>query len=382
MRVEIGAPTAPRDAQERMRRTLVWEAPLLPGARRTSVPRWSAGPTWTPPGTILLVRHRALDGGRRIVTNDRVSPAGYEIEYDLGLVHQFAQPGTQRLIASDDGFFRTPFEGELDEGLRALGYVEDAPLPLLEGLEVRRDPAGGVTLVAGVDDPLYPVAEPLGHLGFVESYPINPRTAPDRRANWRLATLVRWADQRAWRHRYGAADGRPDGAAVLGGLLHEPASGFVALRLEADGTLASELLAPGARRTPSPTAAARWIGAPLRWSGRRPRAWAVRATLARARMTAARPRRLREEPSELLGYLRAEAAPTWSPLFCATHPVLDDQYATRSELEAIDMGYTVEGILGYIGDGPADRSLEALPREIKWAARFGKERRYHEGPRP
>ena len=55
---------------------------------------------------------------------------------------------------------------------------------------------------------------------------------------------------------------------------------------------------------------------------------------------------------------------------------------TRSALEAGDMGYTVQGILGYVLDRFADRTRESLPAEIKWASRFGQKRRYDEGPQP
>jgi hypothetical protein len=82
----------------------------------------------------------------------------------------------------------------------------------------------------------------------------------------------------------------------------------------------------------------------------------------------------------LVGYLRGEPCPGWSPLFSAVHPALPDQYVTRSELEATDMGYRVEGVLGYVLDKWADRSREALPAEVKWASRFGQRRRYLEGP--
>ncbi|MGH2832473.1 MAG: hypothetical protein ACRDK2_06820 [Solirubrobacteraceae bacterium] len=55
---------------------------------------------------------------------------------------------------------------------------------------------------------------------------------------------------------------------------------------------------------------------------------------------------------------------------------------TRSEIEATDMGYRVDGVLGYVLDRHADRSREALPTEVKWASRFGQRRRYVEGHTP
>ena len=84
----------------------------------------------------------------------------------------------------------------------------------------------------------------------------------------------------------------------------------------------------------------------------------------------------------VLGYMRGEPPPGWSPLFSAIHPLLPDQYITRSELEAIDMGYRVEGVLGYVLDGGLIARRRLSLAEVKWARRFGQGRRYVEGPTP
>ncbi|HXE44442.1 MAG TPA: hypothetical protein VN635_04510 [Conexibacter sp.] len=386
MRLELGHRFSDVPAVRRVQRAIAWEGPRFPETGDLRVPRWSAGPTWTPPGTILLVRHRSLDGARTVVTNDRNPPEGFAIEYDIGLVHCFAQPGTRRLVATAGGeFFSTPFEGELADGLTGLGYVEEAPLPLLDALHVRREPVGGgVTLVGGPDDPLAG-AEPLAHLGFVESYPVNPRRAPGSRVTRHFDTLVRRVDAAAWRHRYDVNVPRGDGVVSLGALWRRPSSDFVALRLRSDGTLVSELLESDPATGIQLLAAARWVGAPLGWAGR-PRAWALRAAASRARAVT----RLAPDAGndaggngageQTIGYLRRDPLPRWSRLFSARHPVLGDQYVTRSELEARDMGYVVEGILGYIGDWSADRSPADHAHEVKWASRFGQTRRYVEGP--
>lgn len=379
MRLELGYVEPAAKAAARLQRSLAWEAPLLPSIPEGSVPRWSTIPTWTPPGTHLLVRHRSREDGRCLVTNDRVSPDGFEIEFDLGLVHQFAQPGTQRLIATPDGFVRTRIEGELDEELTGLGYVEEAPLPLLDALEIRRDPLSGrPTLVAGPEDPLFARAEPLGVVGFIESYPINPRRPLDRRVDWWTVPLRRRSDESAWRHRYAASRDPADGLS-LGGLWPVPAPGFVALEQLPDGRLSTSLL-PAGQVARTPVAAARWVGAPLKWGGRRPQAWAMRAAAARAQRLAGE--RGQAPPAGrpvTLGYVRQEPAPGWSLLVSATHPALPDQFITRSELEATDLGYEVDGVLGRVADGGADRSRDAQPAEIKWGSRFGQERRYYEG---
>lgn len=385
MRVELGHRFSDVPAIRRVQRAVAWEGPRFPEAGDVQVPRWSAGPTWTPPGTILLVRHRSLDGARTVVTNDRNPPEGFAIEYDIGLVHSFAQPGTRRLVAAGGGtFFSTPFEGQLADRLTGLGYVEEAPLPLLDALHVRRDPVGGgATLVGGPDDPLAG-AEQLTHLGFVESYPVNPRRPPAVEIARHYDTLTRQIDAVAWRHRYGVNLPRREDVVALGALWRRPSPGFVALRLRPDGTLVSELLEADPTAGLQAVAAARWVGAPLGWA-RRPRTWAVRAAASRARAIG----RLAADAGdgvanggseETIGYLRREPLPRWSCLFAARHPVLGDQFVTRSELEARDMGYVVEGILGYTGDWSADRSPADHPREIKWASRFGQTRRYVEGP--
>jgi hypothetical protein len=382
--LRLGHRYSEEPARLRVERSLAWAAPRLPEASETKVPRWSAGPTWTPPGTNLLVRHRALDGSGRIITNDRVPPAGYEIEFDLGLVHTVAQPGTARLIATEDDFITSLFEGTLDRGLLALGYVELAPLPLLESLELRRDENGHVTLVAGPADPLYQLAEPLGRVGFIESYPINPRELVDVYADRHLRTLYRLMDEPNWTHHYTVGVERPvEDLFALGGLFSQPRVGLIELRVDADGTIGSDLLSSQAARARTVSkSAVRWTGAPLTWEDGLPRAWAARATLSRARRLALTTRASASrrgggaQPS-VLGYIRSTPAEGWSPLFSARHPVLADQYLTRSELEALDMGYVVEGVVGHLLDRRAE--LTRSPHEIKWASRFGQRRRYVEG---
>lgn len=393
MRVGLGSAPPREMAARRVASALAWEAPRLPRASETKVPRWVAGPTWTPPGTILLVRHRALDGGHRLLNNDRTPPAGYAIEFDLGLVHAVAQPGTARLVGGPDGLFCTPFEGQLDGELRGLGYVEQAPLPLLESLELRRVPeTGQVTLVAGVADPLWATTEPVGRVGFIEGYPINPREVLDARVDRGMATLLRHVDEQAWRHRYESArEPGADAGVALGGLWCEQRKGTVELLARPDGSLTSALLpAAGGSSLPAPKAVARWVGAPLNWTERRPRAWALKAGASRARHLAATAqeslaavaarRGARAVDATSLGWLQAAELPNWSPLFSARHPVLGDQYLTRSELEARDMGYAVEGVIGWVADWRAGGGRGA--DEVKWASHFGQRRRYVEGPVP
>jgi hypothetical protein len=352
--------------------------------------RWGSGPTWIPADCMPLVRHRSLDGRRRIVTNDRTPPEGFVIEYDLGLVHRVAQLGTRRLIASKwtgdigQSYLCSAVEGCLDSDYEGLGYVEEAPLPMLDALELRRDAASREhVLVAGVDDPLYSTAAPVAVIGFIEGYPILPRHPPHQAIDWSIATLLRQSDPVRWLHHYRVSEKQVPGAVSLGGLWTRPGSAFVALHLHEDGLLTSELLPVPPPRTSPLNARLRWAAAPLTWQ-RRPRAWAARAAASRLKTLGVKPssRFSAASGSSLVGYLKREPSPGWSPLFSATHPALADQYVTRSELEATDMGYRVMGVLGYILDRYADRSREALPAEVKWASRFGQQRRYVEGAWP
>lgn len=400
MKMELGFVQAGDEGERTVQRLSAWEAPRLPGIKHTSMRRWIGGPTWVPPASQPLVRHRSLDGRQRVVSSDRTPPSGFVIEYDLGLTHIFAQPGTQRLIAAapdeiDDPanstvqigqrYFRTPFEGILDNGYSGLGYIEEAPLPMLDALELRRDSiTGEEVLVAGADDPLYDTAEPLTTLGFVESYPIQPRHPADPRINWGVTILQRIPDPLRWCHRYQTGLSPTANTVSLGGLWTCGGKAFVGLYRQSDGSLSSELLPRTSRKRSGASAQLRWAGAPLGWTNRRPRVWAARATASRLRRLFAD---RDEQPPvtvkrSLLGYLRRDPAPGWSPLFSATHPALDDQYITRSELEATDMGYVTDGVLGYVLDTVADRNRDALPEEVKWASGFGQRRRYVEGARP
>ena len=388
MNLELGYVPAGMASERIIQRMNAWEAPHLPGLDHKNMRRWATGATWVPPDSQILVRHRSVDGKRCVVTNDRVSPQGFAIEYDLGLVHSFAQPGTRRLIASENGYFCTPFEGGLDEGFKGLGYVEGAALPMLEVLELRQDPASGDhVLVAGADDPLYEAAIPVAALGFIEGYPINPRHPPRHEIEWGIATLQRSADPVRWRHRYRVDDERAPNSVALGGLWTRPANGLVALYQGTDSRLTSDLLVGPSVTERRLRTRLRWATAPLSWPEGRPRSWAARAAAGRARKLVIGDNR--EDPPStspqtdtLLGYMQREHSPGWSPIFSATHPALVDQYVTRSELEATDMGYKLDGVLGYVIDRCADRSRDALPGEVKWASRFGQKRRYLEGPAP
>lgn len=374
-------PTDPADTM--VRRSLAWEPPRLPELAPGAVRRWQGAAAWIPPETDPLCRHRSLEGERWIVTNRREPPAGYVLEFDLGSVHRFAVPGTRRLVDDGESFLLTDDQDDfVDEERRGLGYVEQAPLPLLETLELRRIPANGQHVpVAGADDPLYDTTEPIEHLGWIEPLPINPRRLTLHTGAWAVETLSRYADREVWRHRYrtGPPAMEPD-AVALGSLITAPADRrLVELRQRADGRLESELTRRR-RSGRNPLATARWVVAPLRWSSG---GSARRATGSRGRhVLRGLGRRGPTVEARVLGGLRREPAPGFSPLFSATHPATGDQFVTRSEIEARDLGYRTDGILGFVFDAGADRAREAQPSSILWGSRFGKGRRYVEGRLP
>ena len=362
-------------------RAVSWQEPRLPGHEPDLARRWDAAASWVPPETVPLCRHRSLGGDAWIVTTSRQSPPGYCLSYDLGVIHRFAFPGTQRLVADGETFALIDDQDELSDGRQALGYVERAPFPLLNVLELRRDnETGAEVLVAGPDDPLFNRAEPLRTLGWIESFPINPRRTELHLGPWGAVALRRRADRDAWRHRYrtGAGTGARDDVA-LGSLLREPGEALVELRLRADGRVESDLARPS-RTAPAPARALRWMLAPLRWPSVPPPS-AQRAVGSRVRHLARRWNPAsRAEPTraEVLGWLRRTAAPGYSPLFSATHPVTGDQFLTRSQIEATDLGYRIDGTLGHIFNAGADAPTTLRTTTVLWGSRFGRGRRYAE----
>lgn len=367
-----------------MRRALKWEPPRLPDLTPGTVRRWEGAAAWIPAESHPLCRHRAIDDQRWVVTTGREPPPDHVLEFDLGVVHRFALPGTRRLVEAGRTFTLSDEQDELDDDRRGLGYVEQAPLPMLDVLELRRMPSTGQqVLVSGPDDPLYEVAEPVATLGWIEPFPIRPHKATVHTGPWGVVPLLRYADTDSWRHRYrsGGDFDEPDSVG-LGSLFPEPHDAFTPLRLRSDGRVETDLARPS---TPSadPRTTARWVAAPLTWSGARPPVWAHRAAAGRARRLLRD--RIRQDGAgsdAILGWLRRTPAAGFSPLFSATHPVTGDQFVTRSEIEAGDLGYRIDGTLGFILDLGADRSKEDQPKEILWGSRFGKQRRYVEGRSP
>lgn len=328
------------------RHMLASQAPRLPELTPGTVRRWEGSPGWTPPETQPLCRHIGIDGQGRVVSNDREPPRGYAFEFDLGVVHMAAAPGTRRLVHAHHTFEPSDDQDRLGEEQHGLGYVEDQPLPMLETLELRQMPGTGEhVLVAGPDDPLFDLAEPLSVLGWIEAFPILPRRDLLQVGPWGVVTLQRQTDANTWRHRYVTESGDEPDTVTLGSLYSREGTGLVALRLRDDNRLATELTRPG-RASRDPRKIGHWVAAPPK----------SRQRGARLRHLARhyRDRRLASNGGSILGWLRREDAPGCAALFSSTHPVTGDQLVTRSAQSAIDLGYLADGVLGYILDTGVD----------------------------
>ncbi len=370
----------PDPHSEWIRRAIAWEAPRLPGVRRGIPRRWGGAATWQPADTTLLSRHRSDDGRQTVVTLDRVPPPGFHLEYDLGALHAHQLPGTARLLGTADGsWLLTPLEGETVPAVQHLGWVEQAPFPMLEPLALAHDPVTDrPVLVGGPEDPLAARVEDRRHLGWLESFPVLPRAVDAPLVVPGFGLLLRSVDAAGWRHRYAVADANGPAdhdAPSLGGLWAAPRPETVALERDATGRIRSELL-PGPARGPSRVVATvRWTAAPLTWAdGRLPKGWGVRAAVGRGRRMA---RGFGSEPTaaETLGHLRREPAHGWTALWSGTHPATTDQMLSPSRSELTDLGYAVDGVLAYVSEGFVDDPEALAAPEVPWGSRFGHGRR-------
>jgi len=301
---------------------------------------------WTPLETQPLCRHLHPDQPTRVVTNDRNPPPGLRLEFDLGVTHAFALPGTRRLVARAGTFELSDEQDELAEG-QALGYIEDRPFPQCESLELCEVPESGErVLVAGPEDPLHGVARPIALLGWVQAFPLQPRGGlPHDEPAARVAVLYRQLDSKSGQHLYsvGPSDGESP-MATVGSLFNSPGMDRVALRLREDGRLATDLARPG-RGTRDPRELARWVArSPASDTGPYRSPTARARNLVRHRLG----RRPSDDPGVTLGWLNREGSPGARPLFSTTHPVTGDQLVTCNPQEAVAFGYLFDGILGYV----------------------------------
>ena len=353
--------------------------PLLPGPGISVVPRWLYVATWAPPQAVLLCRHREIGGRRRVVTNDRHSPAGFEIEWDLGMLRISSFEGTVRLMRTGDDYVALP-RGEWHSApaeAEELGYVELAPFPLLDPLVLAlHRPTGTRVLVTLPDDPLLDEVDLVRTIGYIERYPVRPRLGPVAERAYGAVGLTKAVDYGSRRHRY-AVGQVPEGELVgeLGALADSALPGARAVWIS-DGRLITESHRPPAGRPPL-DAVVRWSGAPARWRGFSEPAPKARAMVRRAVASAAHlasPAGGPPEPNGAApaGWMYEEPRLGLSPLHVGYHPVTGDQMLSRSPHEARNLGYVNCELLGYLQPlAPVTGSLDQQVLPLPWASRFG-----------
>ncbi len=353
--------------------------PLLPGPGLSVVPRWLTVPTWTPPQSVLLCRHREIGGLRRIVTNDRRSPEGFEIEWDLGMLRISSFEGTVHLLRIGDDYAALP-RGEWHSApadAEELGYVELAPFPLLDPLVLAlHRPSGTRVLVTLPDDPLVEEVDVIRGIGYIERFPIRPRLGPVAERPYGAVGLIKAVDYRSRRHRYAVGE-VPEGELVgeLGALADSPLPGAKPVWIT-DGRLITESHRPPAGRPPL-EAVVRWSGAPARWRGFSEPAPKARAIVRRAVASAARlavPAGGPPEPNGAapVAWMYEEPRLGRVPLHVGYHPVTGDQLLTHSPDEARNLGYVNCELLGFVQPvAPVTGSLEQRVLPLPWASRFG-----------
>jgi hypothetical protein len=344
-------------------------------------PGWtgSLGPQtpWRPPQTLGLYRHLHPPTRRYVYTNSEDPPPECVLDSVLGVLRGHPLPGTVPLVGAGDGGDVAIGPSVRHDDPALLGFVEQAPLPLLDALGLGRHlGTGQEVLVAGSADPLAESIDAPTTIGYLEPYPIYPRELPHRDIGLGLLGLVRTVDRDARRHRYGA--GRlPPGvpAGELGALFAAPAPDTEPLWIDEQGHVfaAHRALTNG---RPSLRGAIQWTGAPLTWNGFAGWGPKLRASARRAydstrfltwvRTNGARPS---DAP---VGYLLRSATTRSVPLYAAVHPVTGDQLLSNTPAEPTSLGYQHITLLGYlVAQAPVTGKLGELRVATPWASRFG-----------
>ena len=133
---------------------------------------------WHPALTDVLYRHIHDSGNTYAVSFDHRAPPHHAFDYALGCLKRCTENGAPELVRGDGPNYRTVPTNEArrsDEQL--LGYLEPVPFALLDPIFVARHRVTGQqVLVSGDDDPLLTEVDLTAHLGFVEPYPLRPRS--------------------------------------------------------------------------------------------------------------------------------------------------------------------------------------------------------------
>ncbi|MGI8412586.1 MAG: glycosyltransferase [Solirubrobacteraceae bacterium] len=372
----VGAPRHNRTRDARVREETLAQLPDWPSGIASRL-RWPT--VWTPPHARLLCRHLHHDSDRYVFTNDRASPPGCSLHHTLGSVRGLPLAGTTSLVIGDDESsdgFALGDPAQLDAP-ELLGFVELAPLPLLDALQIARHrETGQRVLIGGAEDPLAGIVDVLRGIGYVEPYPIHPRHPPHVDVTYGLVGLIRTVDLSARCHRYGAGHvpvGIPAGE--LGALFAEPTGEGKPLWIDGDGRVFGEGRAYPTGRPPI-RRAMRWTGAPLTWRPYGSFGPKIRATARRAydsaRILAARPTVPAPPLGDPAGYLLRSPTSRTIPLHAWTHPVTGDQLLSTDEREPQSLGYESVCLLGYlIASAPVTGRLGPVRPGIPWASRFG-----------
>ncbi len=367
----LGAPRHLRARDARFREA----APALPQCSPGVADRPDWSNAWRPPQTRVLYRHLHHPSGRYVYTNALASPPDCTFDYALGTVRALPLPGTTSLLGAGGGPLIFGELALLDDP-PLLGFIEQAPLPLLQELRLGRHAGTGQqVLSAGPADPLGGALEEAATVGFIEPYPMQPPAPGHIEVSYGLVGLVRTVDLHARRHRYGAARIPPGVlAGELGALFGEPTGDCDPLWIDDQGRVfaARHVLSNG---RPSIATALRWTGAPLTWSrfsrlGPKLRASARRAYESTVVLSSreAPP----EAPAEPVGYVLHSPTVRTVPLYGAIHPVTGDQLLSNSPSEPGNLGYRDIALLGHlIAEAPVTGRLGPIRPAAPWASRFG-----------
>jgi glycosyltransferase involved in cell wall biosynthesis len=359
------------------------QQPALPALLPDAVRRWGQSTWWMPPQTKLLVRHRAIESEDRAVTNGP-SPPGFTPEWVLGSVHVNGPVGTAELrVGGETGFTVIPDEDGGAPRLReprhpdSLGFIEQAPLALLDALQIAWFPPAQQWVLLTSTDPMQQHVEDRRWVGYVEAYPNHPELAPPTQHTYGLGLtpLLRTVDRSTRRHRYGVGSTLAGELSMELGEMHtERQPDSVAVWLVDDRVLAEDLN-PSAPR-PDARTLLRYVASPMKW--RKEATLSVpesaRGVLERAVDTLRPVIRSSSVPAEPPdGFLWRTEGDGRRAIYAARHPVTGDQLVTPWPTEAADMGYVDAQLLGYLWTSTASTGTRDRRHvDVPWASRFGR----------